>query len=136
MIEDSIRVLLESLIKISVGMFGLSGTLMGLIWGFTQFISRTREMSDYEITNFLRESSHIIRYLILLCLLFICVSLFSAAVFISEGLTFEIPYLGSITVFSVLLSLSICLFAIGFSFSVYIFYRIGRSIIYLSRRLR
>lgn len=134
MIEGPLSELLKIIIEISVGMLGLFGTFIGLMWGFTQFILRTRAMSDIEFINFLQEASHIIRYLIISCLIFIGVTLFSAAVFISEDLAIQIPYLGSFTVISLFLFLSIASFALGLSFSVYIFYMVGRSIVYLSRR--
>jgi hypothetical protein len=135
MMDGSISSFLGNMAVISVGMFGLCGTLIGLVWGFTQFISRGREMSDLEFTNFIQESSSIIRYLIVSCLIFVTVSLFLAIAFISEDLTIEVPYVGLFTIFSVLLSLSIILFIIGLLFLAYVFLRIWRSLIYLLRRM-
>jgi len=135
MIEGSLSSFLGNMIGISVGMFGLCGTLIGLVWGFTQFISRSREMSDLEFTNFVQESCRIIRYLILSCLTFMGVSLFSAVAFISGDLTVQVPYIGLFAVISILLFSAIILFIIGLFFLVYIFIRVLRSIAYLSRRM-
>jgi hypothetical protein len=123
------------MIAISIGLFGLCGTLIGLVWGFTQFISRGRQMSDLEFTNFIQESSSIIKYSILACLIFMAVSLFSAAAFISGDLIVEVPYIGLFAVASILLFLSIIFFIIGMIFLVYVFLRVWRSIVYHLRRM-
>jgi hypothetical protein len=123
------------MIAISIGLFGLCGTLIGLVWGFTQFISRGRQMSDLEFTNFIQESSSIIKYSILACLIFMAVSLFSAAAFISGDLIVEVPYIGLFAVTSILLFLSIIFFIIGMIFLVYVFLRVWRSIVYHLRRM-
>lgn len=126
---------LDNMTKISVGMFGLCGMLIGLVWGFTQFISRGREMSDLEFINFIQESLRIIKYLILSCSIFMAVSLFSAAASIFGDLTLEAYYIGLFTVASILLSLLIILFIIGMLFLAYVFLRIWRSIIYLLKHM-
>lgn len=135
MIEGSFSSFLGNMIAISIGLFGLCGTLIGLVWGFTQFISRGRQMSDLEFTNFIQESSSIIKYSILACLIFMAVSLFSAAAFISGDLIVEVPYIGLFAVTSILLFLSIIFFIIGMIFLVYVFLRVWRSIVYHLRRM-
>lgn len=135
MIEGSFSSFLGNMIAISIGLFGLCGTLIGLVWGFTQFISRGRQMSDLEFTNFIQESSSIIKYSILACLIFMAVSLFSAAAFISGDLIVEVPYIGLFAVASILLFLSIIFFIIGMIFLVYVFLRVWRSIVYHLRRM-
>lgn len=122
------------MINICVGMFGLCGTLIGLIWGFAQFISRSREMTDLEFANFTKESFRMIRYLISSCLLFISASLFSAAAIMVEDSLVYVPYVGLCKVSSILLILLITLFTIGLLILISVFVRIWHSMKYLSRR--
>lgn len=124
----------SNMIKICVGMFGLCGTLIGLVWGFTQFISRSREMTDLEFANFARESFSIIRYLILSCLIFMSTSLFSATAIIIGELSVYVPYIGLCKISSILLFLLIALFSIGLFILANVFIRIWRSMRYLARR--
>lgn len=129
-----IQIFFNNMTKICVGMFGLCGTLIGLIWGFAQFISRSREMTDLEFADFTRESFRIIRYLILSCLIFMSASLFSATAIMIGDSSIYVPYIGLCMVSYILLFMLIALFSIGLSILVYAFIRIWHSMKYLPRR--
>jgi hypothetical protein len=114
-------------------MLGLSGTLIGLIWGFTQFTARVREASDLEITLFLEESSKVIRWLLYSCGIFSFNSVILVIFMFIPNLNIALPYIGMIDLIFVLIILSVVLFIAGCYLVTYVLLKVGRSIINLSR---
>lgn len=126
--------ILASLTNLDIGLFGFCGVLLGLFWGFTQFITRGEAMTDLDRRGFLEDSSRITKRLVSSILIYISGTIiFSFDLYVPGT---PIVALDSISARAFLFLEGLFLLGVGLTITFTVFPLIIRSIDYLSKGSR